>query len=865
MSRETVPPGPRGVPSSSLDGAGSGEWNPAGAEARASSGLGAETAPAPAAIHHAPPREHPLAARIEAARSAALARLGGRPVVIKYGGAVMDDAALAESWARDVALLASLRIPIVVVHGGGRALTRMLERLGIATAFVDGHRVTDEATAEIAAMVLSGQLNKRVVALLEGAGARAVGISGTDGAFVRIRPHRPGGRDIGFVGEIVSLDPTLLRHLLDGGYLPVVSSTAAGDSAQPYNINADVVAGAVASALGAAELVFLSDVPGVMVNGSLIAASGPARVRTLLEDGTATGGMRPKLQASLAALAAGVGTVRLIDGREPHAALLALLMDGEQGTRIRPDAAFPFTSLDSVAPLPSPSGGRVGDLEADAIASHDPPPSGKPSPATTTEASSVPPRGSLIERGARALVNAYARYPIEIASAAGSRITDTAGRDYLDFVAGIAVNALGHGHPAVLEALRRAAAGPVHTSNLYWTEPMVRLAERLASASGMERAFFCNSGAESIETALKVARKARPGRPRIVVFERSFHGRTLGALSATMQAGYQDPFRPLLPGFTAIPFGDFAAAEGAIDEATAAVLLEPVQGEGGVRPAPAGFLEHLRALCDRSGSLLLLDEVQTGLGRTGTLFAFQASTILPDGFACAKALAGGLPMGAFLARGDAAAALGPGEHGSTFGGGPFVATVALAVLKTIGDEAFLAEIREKGARLGIRLREIAARRERLVSEVRGSGLMWGLALWGPHAPLLVEELHGLGLLTVPAGKDALRLLPPLTVTEAEIDEAAALIDEATARLSLRLALQEAAGYEPTGRAADAGAGAAGRDEPAARGGDGASRRGGRNTGATGSAPGAAGSRRGAARSSRGAADKAPPPPEAGSR
>ncbi len=265
--------------------------------------------------------------------------------------------------------------------------------------------------------------------------------------------------------------------------------------------------------------------------------------------------------------------------------------------------------------------------------------------------------GTLADRGAASVMPTYARYPVELASGSGCRVTDSSGREYLDCVAGIAVSVLGHGHPAMVEAIRGAADGLLHVSNLYWTEPMVRLAERLTKASGMDTAFFCNSGAEAVEGLLKLARKARPDRSKFVCFDRSFHGRTLGALSVTAQEKYQAPFRPLLVKADVLAYGDFEAAAAAIDAETAAVIVEPLQGEGGVRPAPAGFLGKLRELCDEHGALLLFDEVQTGLGRTGSFYAFQGEGVVPDALSTAKALAGGLPMGAVLARGANTACL----------------------------------------------------------------------------------------------------------------------------------------------------------------------------------------------------------------
>ena len=390
--------------------------------------------------------------------------------------------------------------------------------------------------------------------------------------------------------------------------------------------------------------------------------------------------------------------------------------------------------------------------------------------------------GTLADRGGAALLPTYARYPVELVSGRGCRLEDSEGRSYLDLVAGIAVSALGHGHPAIVEAIRGAADGLLHVSNLYWTEPMVRLAERLTSAAGMDRAFFCNSGAEAVEACLKLARKSRPGRRRILCFERSFHGRTLGALSATAQPWYQESFRPLLPGVEALPFGDPAAAERAIDERTALVLVEPIQGEGGVRPAPPGWLRLLRERCDATGAMLVFDEVQSGLGRTGTFFAYQGEGVVPDAVACAKALAGGLPMGALLARGEAAEAFQPGDHASTFGGGPLVSAAAHALLDVVLADGFLEEVQGKGARLRAGLERLA-QTDANAAGVRGRGLMLGLRLAEPRAGELVDAMRRRGALSCPAGKDVVRFVPPLTIADHEIDEALEIVGAALGDLS----------------------------------------------------------------------------------
>jgi predicted acetylornithine/succinylornithine family transaminase len=385
--------------------------------------------------------------------------------------------------------------------------------------------------------------------------------------------------------------------------------------------------------------------------------------------------------------------------------------------------------------------------------------------------------GSLATRGGATLMQTYARYPVEIAGGNGCRLVDSHGKSYLDFVAGIAVSVLGHGHPAIVDALHNAIDLPLHVSNLYWTEPMVRLAERLTAASGMDRAFFCNSGTEAIEAGIKLARRSCPGRSKIICFERSFHGRTLGALSVTAQPRYQQPFRPLLPEIVALPFGEFDAVENVVDDTVGLVLVEPIQGEGGVRPAPPEWLQHLRTVCDASGAVLLFDEVQAGVGRTGRFFAYQHEGVLPDAVASAKGLAGGLPMGALLARGRAARAFEPGDHGCTFGGGPFVASVADAVVSEVLSDGFLETVTNRGTALLEGLEEICARQP-LVESIRGRGLMLGIVLTSDVASDVVNAALERGLLLCPAGADVVRLVPPLIVSGADISEALTILEAA---------------------------------------------------------------------------------------
>ncbi len=382
-------------------------------------------------------------------------------------------------------------------------------------------------------------------------------------------------------------------------------------------------------------------------------------------------------------------------------------------------------------------------------------------------------QASWIDRADRVVMQTYGRQPLVLVRGAGCRVWDEDGKEYLDFVAGLAVCNLGHAHPAVAAAAAEQLTRLVHVSNLYYTTPMVELAEALVRLSFADRVFFCNSGAEAMEGLIKLCRrhsreKFGPGRHKIVCMQNSFHGRTFGALSATGQAKFWQGFEPLLPGFAFAPFHDLAALEAALDAETCAVLLEPIQGEGGVNVPDAGYLPAVRALCDRKGILLAMDEVQTGLGRTGKLFAHEHFGVTPDVMALAKGLANGLPMGALLATAKVARGFVPGAHASTFGGGPVIARAAMAALEILASPAFLAEVREKGAYLGTQLAALA-RRFPVVTQVRGLGLMWGLELSQKGADL-VTAARKRGLLVNCTQEKVIRLLPPLIITREEIDQ-----------------------------------------------------------------------------------------------
>lgn len=384
-----------------------------------------------------------------------------------------------------------------------------------------------------------------------------------------------------------------------------------------------------------------------------------------------------------------------------------------------------------------------------------------------------------------ALLGTYAPPDTLFVSGEGSWMLDDGGRRFLDFTSGIAVNALGHASPVVRDAVMEALdAGLVHTSNLYRTGPAESLAAELVAAAFPGKVFFCNSGAEANEAAFKIARKwagcvGGPAKHEIVAFRGSFHGRLFGSLAATDRPGYRQPFEPLMPGVRFADVGDLAGLAQLVDEGrTAAVILEPIQGEGGVQPVPPEFLRGVRALCSERNVALVLDEIQCGLGRTGRLFAFEEAGIVPDVLTLAKPLAGGLPMGAVLAGPDLARAMAVGDHGTTFGGGPLVAGVARAVLATVSDPAFLAEVRRKGALLEILLEDLVGDAPRVVG-ARGRGLMWGVVLEDGAAEV-VGRARDAGLLVVSAGPTVVRLLPALNVTDEELERGVAVLREVLA-------------------------------------------------------------------------------------
>ncbi|MBX5482792.1 MAG: aspartate aminotransferase family protein [Myxococcaceae bacterium] len=389
---------------------------------------------------------------------------------------------------------------------------------------------------------------------------------------------------------------------------------------------------------------------------------------------------------------------------------------------------------------------------------------------------------SVIDRAKKVLLGNYKQQPVAIDRGQGVYVWDVEGRRYLDMICGVATNALGHCHPELVAVAKAQLDKCWHTANGVYNEPQVALAEKLLSLSGLDRAFFCNSGGEANEALIKLARRyqkerGEPERVEFVCFENSFHGRTLATLTATGQPKYQKGFDPLPAGFRHVPYGDVGAVKQAVGRRTAAILVEPVQGEGGVHPAPEGFLRELRRICDDEGALLLIDEIQTGMGRTGKFFGFQWEDIRPDAISMAKALGNGIPVGAMLCREEVGKVMGPGSHGSTFGGNLVACAVATRVVEILSTPSMLETVRENGAYLLAQAQKMKARLGDKVVSVRGKGLLFGCELAQEAGPVL-NRCRELGLIVNLAGERTLRMAPAFIATRDQLDEALSIMEQA---------------------------------------------------------------------------------------
>ena len=563
-------------------------------------------------------------------------------VVVKFGGNAMVDPALSQTFAEDIVLLRSVGLKPVVVHGGGPQIGELLTRLGKETAFVDGLRVTDAETLDVARMVLVGKVGRDIVGSINVHGAYAVGLSGEDGGLITAAPRDAA---LGFVGDVVSVQPNIVERLLSENMIPVVSTIGADANGQAYNINADTVAGALAGALGAEKAIYLTDVPGLLTDvddaSSIVARASLSTVREYIVDGTISGGMIPKVEACMHAVESGATSAHMLDGRIPHVLLLELFTDAGIGTMITGD-------------LPA---GRTHDR--------------RPGRSVGRHRRPQPVDGQL-----RLAASTFRE-------GSGAELYDANGTRHLDFLCGLAVTGLGHAHPAITEAVAAQAGTLTHTSNLFANEHQAPVAETLNRLidAGSGQVLFQNSGAEANEAALKLVRKYQGrGRHGVVSALRSFHGRTLMSLAATGQPEKHEPFQPLPEGFRHVVWNDLAEFERSLTPEVGGVILESVQGEGGVNPADDDYLRGVRQICDERGLLLIFDEVQAGMGRTGAWFGFQHASVRPDVVTMAKGIANGMPVGAMWARDDVAAAFVPGDHGSTYAGQPLALSAARATL-----------------------------------------------------------------------------------------------------------------------------------------------------------------------------------------
>lgn len=379
------------------------------------------------------------------------------------------------------------------------------------------------------------------------------------------------------------------------------------------------------------------------------------------------------------------------------------------------------------------------------------------------------------ELGNTVIMNTYNRFPITIEKGEGMYVYDENGKKYLDFVAGIAVNSLGHSHPKLTAAITEQAQNLIHISNLYWTKPQVELAQKLISNSDFDKIFYCNSGAEAIESALKISRKygSKTKRSEIITMKNSFHGRTFGAITATGQAHYQEGLGELLPNIKYAVFNEFDSLLETVTDKTCAIILEPIQGEGGILPAKKDYLKNVRNLCNEKDIMLIFDEVQCGVGRTGQLFAYKYFDVVPDAVCIAKGIAGGVPMGALLATDKLAASFNPGDHASTFGGNPLATAAAIVVIDELLN-GLLNNVKESGEYLTLKLEELKEKHSSII-DIRGVGLMQGIELDKPVSKIINKAIES-GLLLVNSGKNVIRFVPSLIVTKENIDEAIKILD-----------------------------------------------------------------------------------------
>ncbi len=649
--------------------------------------------------------------------------------VIKFGGSLLDSIDMTK-FLEDVLYLSEMGIYPVLVHGGGPLITTLLKERGIESEFHNGLRITTPAVFDVVREALLDRINRAICSTISTLGGVGRPLSGFDSGFLSgIRLKAKDGADLGLVGEITGVNKNMLLSLVEKKSIPVICPLAQDteDENVYYNVNADSAASAIAASVGAEKIVFISDTHGIEVKGKLVSSLTETNARELISEGVIKGGMIPKTEACIEALKGGVNKAHIISGLNTRALLLEIFTDMGVGTEIFRDRGAQFGTEDV-----------QNIFEKHVIAN-------------------------------------YGRLPIVPVRGKGSLLWDCEGRRYIDMFPGWAVNGLGHCHPKVVKAVKEQAEALIHVPNNFYIETQGRLAQFIGEKSFGGKTFFCNSGAEANEAAIKLARiHAGEGKTKIISMLNSFHGRTLAAISATGQPKYHKGF-PIAPGFEYVPFNDIEAVREKADDGTAAVMLEVVQGEGGVNVASPEYMRELRKLCDEKDILLIIDEVQTGMGRTGRYFGYQHFDIVPDIITLAKALGGGIAIGAMTARPEIAASLVPGTHASTFGGNPIATSAGIAVFEAIEHENLLANAVHMSEYITARLRKLSTKCG-YVREVRSLGLMIGMDLDKPGADIVSACLEK-GLIINCTHDTVIRMIPSMTITERVADEALDILEE----------------------------------------------------------------------------------------
>ncbi|HAJ06262.1 MAG TPA: acetylglutamate kinase [Chloroflexi bacterium] len=645
--------------------------------------------------------------------------------IIKIGGNKLDDKTFIKSIA---ATIKKDNNPIAIIHGGGSDITKLQQALDIEPQYVEGLRITDQESIKVAEMILSGTVNKQLVNNLISNGIDALGISGIDRKLFQCQQKYHPNIDLGLIGEIHKVRIEVIYDLVEKGITPVISPISLGADGKHYNVNADEAAASLAIALKADKLYFVSDVPGIMNNKKLLPQIDSSLANKLIDQEVIQSGMVPKVKSAIKAVNDGVKAVIITNTTS---------MSNNTGTKIISDQN---TNEDKTKE----------SLELDIV---------------LTES--------------QLLVPTYSRPMPVFTHGKGVYLSDDQDNKYLDFTAGIAVNALGYADKEWVNAVSSQANTLVHISNLYHSKQHVELAMRLVDNSFAERVFFCNSGTEANEAAIKFSRKyarvkfGKDDKTKIVAFKRGFHGRTLGSLSATSNSKYREPFEPLIPHVKFAHFNDIDSTAAAIKNDTCAVIIEPIQGEGGIHVATKDFLDKLRELCYQHNALLIFDEVQCGLARSGYLWAYQKNNVNPDIMTLAKPLAGGLPIGATLVTEEIASTIQPGDHGSTFAAGPLVSKAAQIIFDRVSEPNFIEHVDSIGNYLLRKLKKIDSNK---IIEIRGSGLLIGIEFTYEVEPI-IKEASKRGLLIISAGKNVIRLCPPLIINQQHVDKAIDIINE----------------------------------------------------------------------------------------